>query len=104
MALKHLKNALELLNAGMSISDIKDIIAMKDEPEQIVETPPAEPEQEEETQDEPEHEQKTETEKEPVTEPEQKEVEIKPKKNPYQEKSENHSSPENLVQELNKLF
>ena len=88
MALKHLKNALELLNAGMSISDIKDIIAMKDEPEQIVETPPAEPEQEEETQDEPE----------------QKEVEIKPKKNPYQEKSENHSSPENLVQELNKLF
>ena len=104
MALKHLKNAIELLNAGMSINDIRTIIAMKDEPEQTEETTPAEPGQEEGTQDEPGQEQETETEEEPVTEQGQKEVETKPKKNPYQEKSTNSSSPENLIEELNKLF
>ena len=101
MALKHLKNALDLLNAGMSIADITAIVKMKDEPEQETQEQ-TEPEHEnEETQNEDEPEQETQEQ----TEPEQKEPEKKPeKKNPYQEKSTNSSSPENLVDELNKLF
>lgn len=100
MALKHLKNALELLNAGMSINDIRNIIAMKDEPEQTEQTgkdEPNEPELEEETQDEPEQV----DEPEQAEEPEKKEPE---KKNPYQEKAKNVSSQESMIEELNKIF
>ena len=91
MALKHLKNAIELLNAGMSINDIRTIITMKDEPEQETEKTQEtdEPEQEK-TQDEPKQ-------TEQATKPE-------PKKNPYQEKAKNSSSPETLIDELNKIF
>lgn len=101
MALKHLVNALELLHAGMSISDIKGIIALPNddvvEPEENQdETEPKPEENQAETPSEPEETQ-DDTQPEPVKKEE-------PKKNPYQEKSQNVTTQETLIKELNNLF
>lgn len=101
MALKHLVNALELLHAGMSISDIKGIIALPNEevvePEENQnETEPEPEENQDETLPEPE-----ENQDETPPEPAKKE---EPKKNPYQEKSQNVTTQETLIKELNSLF
>ena len=89
MSLKHLKDAVELLRAGMPIAEISAIVALKDEePGQTEPEPspePGQPAPEPEPAPEP---------GQPATEPEPA-----PTKRP-----EVNNNPSTLIDDLNKIF
>lgn len=90
MALKHLRDAVELLRAGMPVAEITAIVRM---PEEQAAAP--DPAPEEQPADEPEA--------APATPEEDKPATPAPDPKPTQ-RPEVNNSPSTLVDELNKIF
>ena len=96
MALKHLRDAVELMRGGMSIADITKIVGLPDEdPETITEpeTSSTGPEQDKPLPDDPGEQDK------PLAPAEDPPEPPKPTNRP-----EHNNEPSTLVDELNKIF